>query len=194
MWDAKFAPTTGPIVLVASDGDAVRRGCLHDFTTCDSSEVLRKFKLMDKTASTGGVVQCFDLKHNLKRLRARDVSKKGVPYQQRDWRSTAIAIGSCFVGMTARRRRRTRAYFTWRTSAYIYLCIVSIYSYMLLFLVYIFIYCYFIHFGEQKSFCIVPEARGKRDSWSQRSVRCVRRGVLLLKPMMHKKHFVASLL
>ena len=78
MWGEKFAATTGPIVLVASDGDGVRRQLLHEFTTCDTSDMLRNFKLMDKTTSTGGVVQCFDLKHNIKRLRGRDISKKGV--------------------------------------------------------------------------------------------------------------------
>lgn len=78
VWEAKFAATIGPIVLVASDGDAVRRQFFHEFTTHHTSDMLRGFKLMDRTTSAGGVVQCFDMKHNLKRLRARDISKKGV--------------------------------------------------------------------------------------------------------------------
>lgn len=78
MWNDRFAPTNGPIVLVASDGDGVRRRLLYNFTSSVTSEKFAEFDLLDATTSEHGVVQCFDLKHNLKRLRTRDISKRGV--------------------------------------------------------------------------------------------------------------------
>lgn len=63
---------------MASDGDGVRRRLLHDFTSSVNSKVFADFDLVDNTTGVDGVVQCFDLKHNVKRLRTRDISKKGV--------------------------------------------------------------------------------------------------------------------
>lgn len=76
MWKDRFAATIGPIVLVASDGDGVRRRLLYNFTSGVTSEKLAEFDLLDATTSEHAVVQCFDLKHNLKRLRTRDISKR----------------------------------------------------------------------------------------------------------------------
>lgn len=78
VWKERFAHTIGPIVVVSSDGDGVRRRLLHDFTSSVESEMFAEFDLVDDATSTDGVVQCFDLKHNLKRLRTRDLSKRGV--------------------------------------------------------------------------------------------------------------------
>ena len=78
IWHDRFANTIGPIVLVASDGDGVRCRLLHDFTSMVTAPMFADLALVDDTTSSGGVVQCFDLKHNLKRLRTRDISKNGV--------------------------------------------------------------------------------------------------------------------
>ena len=78
VWNDQFADTIGPIVLVASDVDGVRRRLLHDFTNMVTAPMFADLALVDGTTSSGGVMQCFDLKHNLKRLRTRDISKKGV--------------------------------------------------------------------------------------------------------------------
>lgn len=80
VWNSNpaFGNTLGPIVLVCSDGDAVRRKVLHDLTSGGTSDVLNVFKLMDKTTSVEGLMQCFDLKHCAKRYRTKDISKKGV--------------------------------------------------------------------------------------------------------------------
>lgn len=78
VWNDRFADTIGPIVLVASDGDGVRRRLLHDITSTVTAPMFAGLTLIDNTTSSDGVVQCFDLKHNLKRLRTRDISKKGV--------------------------------------------------------------------------------------------------------------------
>ncbi|CBJ27634.1 conserved unknown protein [Ectocarpus siliculosus] len=78
VWNDRFAPTIDPIVLVASDGDGVRRRLLYNFTSSVTSEKFAEFDLLDAMTSEYGVVQCFDLKHNLKRLRTRDISKRGV--------------------------------------------------------------------------------------------------------------------
>lgn len=47
MWKERFADTIGSIVLVASDGDGVRRRWLHDFTSSVPSEVFTDFDLVD---------------------------------------------------------------------------------------------------------------------------------------------------
>ncbi|CAN0215080.1 unnamed protein product, partial [Ectocarpus sp. 13 AM-2016] len=78
LWSDRFAAAIGPIVLVASDGDGVRRRLLYNFTSCVASELFAEFDLLDAKTSIHGVLQCFDLKHNGKRLRTRDISKKGV--------------------------------------------------------------------------------------------------------------------
>ncbi|CAN0410353.1 unnamed protein product [Scytosiphon promiscuus] len=78
VWTDRFADVIGPIVLVASDGDAVRRPMLYKFTSSTKPKDFAAFKLIDANTSAGGVVQAFDLKHNCKRARTRDLSKKGV--------------------------------------------------------------------------------------------------------------------
>lgn len=78
VWNDRFAAAIGPIVLVASDGDGVRRRLLYNFTSCVTSEMFAEYDLLDAKTSIHGVLQCFDLKHNGKRLRTRDISKKGV--------------------------------------------------------------------------------------------------------------------
>ncbi|CAN0037124.1 unnamed protein product, partial [Ectocarpus sp. 13 AM-2016] len=78
LWNDRFAAAIGPIVLVASDGDGVRRRFLYKFTSCVTSEMFAEFDLLDAKTSIHGVIQGFDLKHNGKRLRMREISKKGV--------------------------------------------------------------------------------------------------------------------
>ena len=78
VWNDRFADTIGLIVLVASDRDGVRRRLLHDFTSMMMAPMFADFPFVDDTTSTGGVMQCFDLKHNLKRLLTRDIKKKGM--------------------------------------------------------------------------------------------------------------------
>ncbi|CAN0092505.1 unnamed protein product, partial [Ectocarpus sp. 12 AP-2014] len=78
LWSDRFAAAVGLIVLVASDGDGVRRRLLYNFTSSVTFEKFAEFDLLDATTSEHGVVQCFDLKHNLKRLHKRDILKRGV--------------------------------------------------------------------------------------------------------------------
>ncbi|CAN0112175.1 unnamed protein product [Ectocarpus sp. 12 AP-2014] len=78
VWSDRFAAAVGLIVLVASDGDGVRRRLLYNFTSSVTFEKFAEFDLLDATTSEHGVVQCFDLKHNLKRLHKRDILKRGV--------------------------------------------------------------------------------------------------------------------
>lgn len=51
---------------------------LFDFTCATKSTELAPLKLINANTSAGGVVQSFDMKHNDKRSRTRDLSKKGV--------------------------------------------------------------------------------------------------------------------
>ena len=83
MWntDSRFGDTLGPIVALASDDDSQRRPVLFNLAASVRSEGmggLGGLELMDQTTSKHGLVQCYDLKHNLKRLRSRDCSIKGV--------------------------------------------------------------------------------------------------------------------
>eukprot|EP00904_Undaria_pinnatifida_P003353 jgi/Undpi1/13018/HiC_scaffold_8.g02681.m1 len=78
VWEDGFAGTIGPIVLLASDRDGVRRPMFFDFTSAVKSTQLAPLKLIDSNTSICGVVQSFDMKHNHKRSRTRDLSQKGV--------------------------------------------------------------------------------------------------------------------
>lgn len=78
VWEDRFADTIGPIVLVASDGDAVRRLMLYKFSSETIAPEFAVFKLIDARMSLGGLLYVLDLKHNCKRIRTRDLSKKGV--------------------------------------------------------------------------------------------------------------------
>lgn len=69
------------IVVVATDGDSVRRGMLHEMTgdpSVSAAESLAELELMHPLRSLGGWVQSMDPKHNLKRWRTRLYSGKGV--------------------------------------------------------------------------------------------------------------------
>ncbi|CAM9442935.1 unnamed protein product, partial [Ectocarpus sp. 4 AP-2014] len=76
-WKDRLAAAIGPVALVASDGYAVRRRSLYDFTSSVTSETFAEFGLLDAKTSVHGVLQCFDL-DNGKRLCTRDTSKGGV--------------------------------------------------------------------------------------------------------------------
>lgn len=79
--DSRFGDTLGPIVVLASDGDSQRRPVLYNLAASVRSEGiggLGGLELTDQTTSKHGLVQCYDLKHNLKRIRSRDCSIKGV--------------------------------------------------------------------------------------------------------------------
>ena len=83
MWntDSRCGDTLGPIVALASDGDSQRRPVLYNLAASVRSEGLGGLgglELMDQTTSKHGLVQCYDLKHNLKRFRSRHCSIKGV--------------------------------------------------------------------------------------------------------------------
>lgn len=75
--------THGPLVNVATDGDAERRLLLaQEFSTvqletlgCEWADELGFLDLMDKTVGPNGITQTFDLKHIVKRMRTRDKCK-----------------------------------------------------------------------------------------------------------------------
>lgn len=74
--DSRFGETLGPIAVIASDGDPVRRGDLYHHAAAVPAEG-GKLPLADHTTSVFRSVHGFDMKHNCKRERARDSTEMG---------------------------------------------------------------------------------------------------------------------
>lgn len=75
-----FGDLFGPILILASDGDATRRRSLHQRTSATLPEgqgSLNGCGLLDQHTDIHGAMQCYDFKHNVKRVRTRYSTQMG---------------------------------------------------------------------------------------------------------------------